>query len=249
MGNTNQRFFRRNAGVIPAFVLYALCLLSVFLWGEHYTLLIYVMVGIGVLGVLVWGGINAANWLRMVKIERKPLTLSGIESVLRDKGLFPERAGDKQFLFQHEFNNTKWSLQYEEEIGRLVIGLVFPLDNPADADMVRSAAAEVMANHKMVRLYQKTRGEQSLFFLAIEAFQTRQAEFDRFFDKYLELMVDAMKAHDAICRKTIELRSRPTESNRIGFVNPMREKINEYDKSNPDASEAERKAFIESIRQ
>ena len=248
MNETNQRFFRRNVGVIPAVIMYALCLLSVLLLGRGNPQLVYVSMGIGVTGILVWCGVNVASWLQMVQTERKRLSLSGIERILRDKGLSPEKEGERHLRFQYVFNNTRWSLKYEEVTGRLVIGLVFPLDNPTDVDLVRNAAADVMATHQMVRLYQKMRDEQSLFFLVVETFQTRQVEFERFLDKYLELIVDAMKAHDAICHRAIEQRNRSSEKKKIGFESPMRDKINEYDRTNPNASEAERNSFIESIR-
>jgi hypothetical protein len=206
------------------------------------------MVGLGVTGILIWLGVRAIGRFKAMTVPRKKLNLSRIEKTLRARGMSPEKSGEKQLQFRHFFNDIQWTAQYEEEIGRLVIGYVFPLDNPADAKLAADAAAEVMAKYNMVRLFVKPQGERQLFFFTIETFLTMQADFERFLDRYLELIVDAMKEHNALCVKAVEERSQTKERPKIGFVNPLREKIEAFDKANPEATEAERILFIKTIR-
>ena len=247
MKASNNTIIQRNAAAISALATYSMCLLAVLLLRDCSFPLTTIMVCIGIAGMLLWTGIRLVVWLKDVNVSRRRLCLSGIEKVLRAKGMGPETAGEKQVLFRHFFNGVQWTAQYEEEAGRLVIGLVFPLDDSTDAEVVKNAASEVMSKHRMVRLYLKSQGERQLFFLTIETFLTSQTDFDRFFDKYLELIVAAMKEHDVLCSDAVEAKH-TTERPIIGFVSPMREKIVAFDKANPDATEDERSEFIESLR-
>ena len=247
MKASNNTFIQRNAAAISALTTYSLCLFAVLLLREWFYPLTTVMVCIGIAGMLLWAGFRSVVWLKAVNASRRRLCLSGIEKALRARGMETETAGEKQVLFRHYFNGVQWTAQYEEETGRLVIGLVFPLDNSTDVEVVKNAASEVMSKHRMVRLYLKSQGERLLFFLTIETFLTLQTDFNRFFDRYLELIVAAMKEHDALCRNAAEAKQ-TKERPKIGFVSPMREKIAAFDKANPDATEAERSEFIESLR-
>lgn len=161
----------------------------------------------------------------------------------------PERSGDMQIRFQHHFNDVIWTLQYEESIGRLVIGMVFPLGSVEDAEVAKQVASDTMGQHKMVRMFVKTINGRQLFFVSVDTFQTRQETFDTDLDKYLGMLVEAMLAQDDAFRKRVEERNGVRQDKpKIGFYSPMREKIAAFDKENPDATEAERNRFIESIR-
>lgn len=247
MKDSISSFIRRNAAAVSAIVTYSICLLTVIFLGECSSPLTAVMACLGIAGIILWLGIHLVTWFKITKVSSRRLCLSGIEKTLRVKGMNPERAGEKQVLFRHFFNEVQWTVQYEEETGRLVIGLVFPLDNSNDTEIVKSAASEVMSRHRMVRLYLKSQGDRKFFFLAIESFLSSQMDFDRFLDRYLELVVAAMQDHDSLCHEAVEAR-RPKERPKIGFVSPMREKIVEFDKENPEATETERRNYIESLR-
>lgn len=247
MKDSKSSFIRRNAAAVSAFVTYSICLLTVIFLSECSFSLTAVMAYLGIAGIILWLGIRLVTWFKITKVSSRRLCLSGIEKTLRVKGKNPERAGEKQVLFRHFFNEVQWTVQYEEETGRLVIGLVFPLDNSTDTEIVKSSASEVMSRHRMVRLYLKSQGDRHFFFLAIESFLTLQMDFDRFLERYLELIVSAMKEHDALCRDAAETKQ-TKERPKIGFVSPMREKITAFDKANPDATEAERNEFIEGLR-
>lgn len=247
MKDSKSSFIRRNAAAVSAIVTYSICLLTVICLGECSSPLTGVMACLGIAGIILWLGIHLVTWFKITNVSSRRLCLSGIEKTLRVKGMNPERAGEKQVLFRHFFNEVQWTVRYEEETGRLVIGLVFPLDNSTDTEIVKSAASEIMSRHRMVRLYLKSQGDRQFFFLAIESFLTLQMDFDRFLERYLELIVAAMKDHDTLCREAAET-MRPEERPKIGFVSPMREKIAAFENENPNATEAERITFIESLR-
>ena len=248
MNEPIRTILRANAAGLSALATYSLCLLVIIFQKTVPVPPVTAMVGLGIGGALIWLGIRTAGWVRTEMLARKRLTLSGIENTLKRRGMYPERTGEMQMQFRHHFNGVNWTLQYEETTGRLVIGMVFPLGSPEDAEVAKRVASDIMGQHKMVRLFVKTINEQQLFFVSVDTFQTRQATFDTDLDRYLGMLVDAMQAQDDACHKLMEERNSTRQKPKIGFYSPMQEKIAAFDKENPSATEAERNRFIESIR-
>ena len=243
-----KNFIKNNSSFLSAFVTYVICLaIALFLGGES-PLMVNAFICIGGAVVLAWAVSMAAKFVRNYRMDTKALTLAGIEKVFQSRGYAPKKDSKDQIMFKYSVPDLTWRLRYDEETKKLTVALAFQFEDMEKVRIAQEATNAVMPNNKMVRMYMKPVNETLFFFISVENFLTRQSDFDRFIESYLEIMVKALNEHDACCRKIVEEKSKEPEAARIGFVSPMREKINAFDKENPDATEAERRSFIESIR-
>ena len=241
-------FLRTNATLLAVTVCYGVCLTAVLLLGEYATALKMVMGGMGILAVLIFGLFKLVHLFHSLRESRGILTLSQIAAVLKELGIQTERVSDDQLRFCYQFGEVGWVIRYGKDDNRLTLGIAMQMDDPANAEIAVKGGNQVMSGHRMVRFYLRKAGDKNIFFSTIEMFISSLADFRKYIKQYLDLMVEAMQEHNEICSKLVEERSRPQQPNRIGFVSPMREQIQAFDRMNPNATEAERNRFIENLR-
>ena len=241
-------FLCTNATILSVAGCYAVCLAAVLVLGGEAVALKMVMGGMGFLGAVVFGLFRLVRLTRILKEARGTLTPERIVDVFKGMGISAEMISKERVRFTYKFGNVDWVLRYGIEDGRMTIGIAVPMDDPSNAEIAVKGGNEVMSKHKMVRMFLRNHEGKAVFLMTVESFISSLSDFRRFVGRYLDMMVEAMQEHDSICCKLVEERNQAKPANRIGFVSPMQEKIRAFDRMNPNASEAERNQFIESLR-
>ena len=245
---TMTAFLRTNVTLLSVTGCYGVCLTAVLLLGADATVLKMVMGGLGLLAVFVFGLLKLVHLFHSLRESRGIMTLSQIATGLKELGIPKERESDDQLRFCYRFGDVAWVIRYGKDDNRLTLGVAMQMDDPANAEIAVKGGNQVMSGHRMVRFFLRRAGDKNIFFSTIEMFISSLADFRKYIKQYLDLMVEAMQEHNEICSKLVEERNRPQQPNRIGFVSPMREQIQAFDRMNPNATEAERNRFIENLR-
>lgn len=243
----NSTFFQSHATLLSVTGCYAVCLVSVLLFGGDAKILKMVMIGLGGVGAVTFGLFMLYHVVCSLKESKEVLTLTRIAGALKEMGIQTERVSDDQFRFSYQFREVSWLIRYVKDDNRLTIGIAMQMDDPTNAEIAIKGGNQVMSEHRMVRHYLRTFGDRTIFFSTVEMFISSFADFRKYIKRYLDLVVEAMQEHNNICSTLVDERSQKYP-NRIGFVSPMREKIQAFDRMNPDATEAERNQFIENLR-
>lgn len=244
----NTSSLRTNATILSVAGCYAVCLTAVHVLGGEAVVLKMVMGGMGFLGAIVFGLFRLLRLTRILREARGMLTLERIADVLKGMGIPAEMISRERVRFTYKFDNVDWVLRYGVEDGRMTIGIAMPMDDPSNAEIAVKGGNEVMSKHRMVRMFLRNHEGKAIFLMTVEAFISSLSDFRKFVGCYLDMMVEAIQEHDSICCKLVEERNQAKPANRIGFISPMQEKIRAFDRMNPNATEAERNQFIESLR-
>ena len=241
-------FLRTNATILSVAGCYAVCLAAVVVLGGEAIALKMVMGGMGIIGAVVFGLFRLVRLTRVLKEARGTLTLARIADVLKGMGIPAEMISEERIRFTYKFGNIEWALRYGVKDGRMTIGIAMPMDDPSNAEIAVKGGNEVMSKHGMVRMFLRSHEGKVVFLMTVEAFITSLSDFRKYVGRYLDMMVEARQEHDSICGKLVEEKNQAKPANRIGFVSPMQEQIRAFDRMNPNATEAERNQFIESLR-
>lgn len=191
----------------------------------------------------------AYEYLRKRNIyNNKAVTILEIERILNKRGIQVNYLEKNHLGFQYKLEGLYWNLRFDDASGMIALGFAYAMNDPAAADIAIKGGCQVMAEIKMVRFYLKQNGKDIYIYLTLEAFHDTSLGFEKELNKYLDSLVDAMKKHDAVCRKMLEEKAPEKRTPRVGYYSEITERVNAFNSTHPEATKEERMEFISSIR-
>ena len=251
MKNTNVITIARNNKVFTtSMICYALFWVIVVLASYNILDVKTMTIAAGAVALVVYGVVRLVRRLSMTRVT--PLTLERIKKCLKKAGLeFSESNEGLSFTVGEVGIPVKLSYNQAENNLCLVIAIMTTGNEQARAMSMRACMAvmEKMANVRAI-LCSDAKDEKKI----IVKFEVggRVASLEAFkqgFESNVKLLIDAqgcfMKAGDEISKSMKEAESK---AKKIGFYSPMKEKIDNFIKQHPTATEDEVRKYIDSIR-
>lgn len=176
------------------------------------------------------------------------VTILEIERILNKRGIQVNHLEKNLLGFQYKLEGLYWNLRFNDASGMIALGFACAMNDPDAADIAIKGGCQVMAEIKMVRFYLKQNDKDTFIYLTLEVFHDTSLGFDKKLDMYLDSLVDAMKKHDAVCRKMLEEKASEKRTPRVGYYSEIAERVNAFNSARPNASKEERMEYIRSIR-
>lgn len=255
MKNTNVIAIARNNKVFTtSLICYLLFLAVVLIESNNAFAIKQITIATGVGALAVYGVVRLVKALLCTKVT--PLSFELIKTYLKKEEFsFKENKSGLDFSF--DGFPVPFNLSYSDESKKLVINLIMVLGNAKDRtrEVASRASLSLMSKLPFVRIYFKedinlNEKEPSLA-IAFEV-DTQVYSFEEFkssFAKYVKSIIDAqqgfMTEGDEISKSMKEAESK---TKKVGFYSPMKEKIDNFIKQHPTATEDEVSKYIDSIR-
>ena len=176
------------------------------------------------------------------------VSIHEIERFLSKRGIQVNHLEKNLLGFQYKLEGLLWNIRFDDVSGMITLGIAYAMNDPTVADIAIKGGCQVMAEIKMVRFYLKQNGKDAFIYLTLETVHDTSLGFDKELDHYLDSLVDAMKMHDAVCRKMLEEKASEKRIPKVGYYSEMTEKVNAFNSAHPEATKEERMEFIRSIR-
>ena len=245
--NTNSNTSLNTSFYIPVFLKTAFFVSIQLMLASLLGFLDAALIGDAISIVIVIVGYAIDSWRSPQNINNA-ITILEIEKILSKRGIQVNHLENNLLGFQYKLEGLYWNLRFDDVSRMIALGFACAMNDPTAADIAIKSGCQVMAEIKMVRFYLKQNGKDTYIYLTLEAFHDTSLGFDKELDQYLDSLVDAMKKHDAVCRKMLEEIASEKRAPRVGYYSEMAERVNAFNSTHPEATKEDRMEYIRSIR-